>query len=193
MIQIEMQYKIISQGEVESFSRGYGAKRDRTSGYSETEYRISAESRNMLLKSFWCQGRSTDDFNSRKIAYEMGRDTVDFREWLEDQVLMVDFLPKKVEEFSSDFVGIPTNQKDTTLLVVPEILPKRKEAEADVIDSVTEPQITFVKGDSVKITDGQFNGFKGVIESVNGDDLTITVRCAGKNKTILLTSEQVEL
>jgi transcriptional antiterminator NusG len=63
----------------------------------------------------------------------------------------------------------------------------------ETIDDV-EVDIPFVVGDPVKVTDGPFNGFSGVVDEVNNErrKLIVSVKVFGRSTPIDLSFTQVE-
>ena len=61
-------------------------------------------------------------------------------------------------------------------------------------DEAVEVVIPYVVGEAVKVTDGPFNGFSGVIEKVDNEKkkVTVTVKVFGRNTGLDLGFTQVE-
>ena len=61
-------------------------------------------------------------------------------------------------------------------------------------DEAVEVVIPYVVGEAVKVTDGPFNGFSGVIEKVDNEKkkVTVTVKVFGRNTGLDLDFTQVE-
>ena len=57
-----------------------------------------------------------------------------------------------------------------------------------------EVEIPYAVGEAVKVTDGPFSGFSGVIEEVNTEKrkLTVSVKVFGRNTPLDLSFTQVE-
>ncbi len=62
------------------------------------------------------------------------------------------------------------------------------------VDDSAELSITFIVGETVKVTDGPFNGFSGVVEEVNDEKkkLTVMVKIFGRRTPLELGYLQVE-
>lgn len=54
--------------------------------------------------------------------------------------------------------------------------------------------VPFAVGEAVKVTEGPFSGFTGVVEEVNSEKkkLTVTVKVFGRNTPLALSFMQVE-
>jgi transcriptional antiterminator NusG len=65
---------------------------------------------------------------------------------------------------------------------------------AEETELVEEVDIPFMVGESVKVTDGPFSGFNGVIEKVNTEKRTleVTVKIFGRSTPLELNFMQVE-
>ena len=70
------------------------------------------------------------------------------------------------------------------------ILGKVDEMEVDAVDA----EIPFVEGESVKVSDGPFSGFTGVIEKVDAEKkkVTVTVKVFGRSTGLDLGFTQIE-
>ena len=70
------------------------------------------------------------------------------------------------------------------------ILGKVDEMQEDLVDVV----IPYVEGEAVKVTDGPFSGFSGVIEKVDNEKkkVTVTVKVFGRSTGLDLGFTQVE-
>ena len=70
------------------------------------------------------------------------------------------------------------------------ILGKVDEMEVDAVDA----EIPFVEGESVKVSDGPFSGFTGVIEKVDTEKkkVTVTVKVFGRSTGLDLGLTQIE-
>jgi transcriptional antiterminator NusG len=64
----------------------------------------------------------------------------------------------------------------------------------DLVEQPEEINIPYVVGESVKVTDGPFNGFTGVIEEVNNDKkrVKVIVKVFGRQTPLELSFMQVE-
>jgi transcriptional antiterminator NusG len=59
-------------------------------------------------------------------------------------------------------------------------------------EHIESKKLIFSIGTNIKITDGPFNGFNGVISESNGEKVTIEVKIFGRNNKIELTLSQIE-
>ncbi len=64
----------------------------------------------------------------------------------------------------------------------------------EVIEETIAPNLTFVKGENVKVIDGPFSGFDGLVEEVNEDKkkLSVSVKIFGRSTPVELGYLQVE-
>ncbi len=64
----------------------------------------------------------------------------------------------------------------------------------ELLDEAADTLIPFSVGEAVKVTEGPFSGFSGVIEDVNAEKkkLTVTVKVFGRNTPLALGFMQVE-
>lgn len=53
------------------------------------------------------------------------------------------------------------------------------------------PKNQYFVGDSIKIIDGPFSTFEGVISEINGEKVSLEVRIFGRATTVELTSQQI--
>ena len=65
---------------------------------------------------------------------------------------------------------------------------------AEETELVEEMEIPYVINESVKVTDGPFSGFSGVIEEINNEkrSLKVIVKIFGRNTPLELNFMQVE-
>ena len=65
---------------------------------------------------------------------------------------------------------------------------------ADEMVDLTEDGVDYIVGESVKVTEGPFNGFIGVIEEVNKEKkkLKVMVKIFGRKTALELENSQVE-
>lgn len=59
-------------------------------------------------------------------------------------------------------------------------------------EHIESKKLIYSIGTNIKVTDGPFNGFNGVISEVNGEKITIEVKIFGRNNKIELTLSQIE-
>lgn len=66
-------------------------------------------------------------------------------------------------------------------------------AEESVVEAV-EPSVPFMVDEQVKVTDGPFSGFTGVVEEINAEKhkLTVAVKIFGRRSPLELSFGQVE-
>lgn len=64
----------------------------------------------------------------------------------------------------------------------------------DAVEEVEAPKVSFLKGESVKITDGPFSGFIGTVEEIFDDKkkLNVVVKIFGRSTPVELGYAQVE-
>lgn len=64
----------------------------------------------------------------------------------------------------------------------------------EMLDDTEEVVIPYTVGEAVKVTEGPFSGFSGVVEEVNTEKkkLTVTVKVFGRNTPLALSFMQVE-
>ena len=88
------------------------------------------------------------------------------------------------------FLGGMDNPTPLRESEVNRILGKVDEMQEDLVDVV----IPYVEGEAVKVTDGPFSGFSGVIEKVDNDKkkVTVTVKVFGRSTGLDLGFTQVE-
>ena len=88
------------------------------------------------------------------------------------------------------FLGGMDNPTPLRESEVNRILGKVDEMQEDLVDVV----IPYVEGEAVKVTDGPFSGFSGVIEKVDNEKkkVTVTVKVFGRSTGLDLGFTQVE-
>ena len=88
------------------------------------------------------------------------------------------------------FLGGMDNPTPLRESEVNRILGKVDEMQEDLVDVV----IPYVEGEAVKVTDGPFSGFSGVIEKVDNEKkkVTVTVKVFGRSTGLDLGFSQVE-
>ena len=88
------------------------------------------------------------------------------------------------------FLGGMDNPTPLRESEVNRILGKVDEMQEDLVDVV----IPYVEGEAVKVTDGPFSGFSGVIEKVDNEkkNVTVTVKVFGRSTGLDLGFTQVE-
>ena len=88
------------------------------------------------------------------------------------------------------FLGGMDNPTPLRESEVNRILGKVDEMQEDLVDVV----IPYVEGEAVKVTDGPFSGFSGVIEKVDNEKkkVTVTVKVCGRSTGLDLGFTQVE-
>ena len=88
------------------------------------------------------------------------------------------------------FLGGMDNPTPLRESEVNRILGKVDEMQEDLVDVV----IPYVEGEAVKVTDGPFSGFSGVIEKVDNEKkkVTVTVKAFGRSTGLDLGFTQVE-
>ena len=88
-----------------------------------------------------------------------------------------------------DFLGGANNPQALRPSEINRILGKAEELQEEVPDAV----IPYTVGEAIKVTDGPFNGFSGVVAEVNGAKrkLTVTVKVFGRNTPLDLDFTQV--
>jgi transcriptional antiterminator NusG len=59
-------------------------------------------------------------------------------------------------------------------------------------DHIESKKQKFKIGDRVKVTEGPFNTFNGVVSEINGDKVVIEIKIFGRNSNVELTTSQVE-
>jgi transcriptional antiterminator NusG len=59
-------------------------------------------------------------------------------------------------------------------------------------DHVESKKLKFSKGDSIKVIEGPFSNFDGIISEVKGDKIDIEIKIFGRNTAVSLTSNQIE-
>jgi transcriptional antiterminator NusG len=59
-------------------------------------------------------------------------------------------------------------------------------------EHIESKKLIYSIGTNIKVIDGPFNGFNGIISEVNGEKITIEVRIFGRNNKIELTLSQIE-
>ena len=64
----------------------------------------------------------------------------------------------------------------------------------EMLEENEDVVIPFTVGEAVKVTEGPFSGFSGVVEEVNNEKkkLTVTVKVFGRNTPLALSFMQVE-
>ena len=64
----------------------------------------------------------------------------------------------------------------------------------ELADDGDQMMIPFVVGEAVKVTEGPFSGFSGVVDEVNNEKkkLTVMVKVFGRNTPLVLGFMQVE-
>lgn len=53
-------------------------------------------------------------------------------------------------------------------------------------------RLVYSVGTNIKVIDGPFNGFNGIISEINGEKITIEVKIFGRNSNVELTLAQIE-
>ena len=88
-----------------------------------------------------------------------------------------------------DFLGGANNPQALRPSEINRILGKAEELQEEVPDAV----IPYTVGEAIKVTDGPFNGFSGVVAEVNGAKrkLTVTVKVFGRSTPLDLDFTQV--
>jgi transcriptional antiterminator NusG len=59
-------------------------------------------------------------------------------------------------------------------------------------DHVESKKLKYGKGDSIKVIEGPFSNFDGIISEVKGDKIDIEIKIFGRNTAVSLTSNQIE-
>jgi transcriptional antiterminator NusG len=59
-------------------------------------------------------------------------------------------------------------------------------------EHIESKRLIYKIGTNVKVTDGPFNGFNGIVSEVNGEKVTIEVKIFGRNSNVELTLSQIE-
>ena len=59
-------------------------------------------------------------------------------------------------------------------------------------EHIESKKLIYKIGDTIKVTDGPFNGFNGIISEMNGEKVTIEVKIFGRNSNVELTLSQIE-
>lgn len=59
-------------------------------------------------------------------------------------------------------------------------------------EHIESKKLIYKIGDTIKVTDGPFNGFSGIISEMNGEKVTIEVKIFGRNSNVELTLSQIE-
>ena len=57
---------------------------------------------------------------------------------------------------------------------------------------IESKKLKYVKGERVKVIDGPFDGFEGLISEVKGDKIDIEIKIFGRNTAVSLTLNQIE-
>lgn len=154
---------------------------------------IDAEIRNGRLGGFVSQVLIPTE---KVLQMQGGKRVVKERNYLPGYVLVE---AKLVGEIAHDlrstpnclgFLGGLDNPTPLRPSEVNRILGKVDELESEPIDIV----IPFAVGENVKVKDGPFNGFSGVIENVNDEKKTVTVavKVFGRSQPLTLGFMQVE-
>jgi transcriptional antiterminator NusG len=59
-------------------------------------------------------------------------------------------------------------------------------------DHVESKKLKYDKGDSIRVIEGPFSNFDGIISEVKGDKIDIEIKIFGRNTAVSLTSNQIE-
>ena len=59
-------------------------------------------------------------------------------------------------------------------------------------EHIESKKLVYVIGTKVKVTEGPFSGFNGIISEMNGEKITIEVKIFGRNSNVELTLSQIE-
>jgi transcriptional antiterminator NusG len=59
-------------------------------------------------------------------------------------------------------------------------------------EHIESKKLIYKIGDTIKVTEGPFNGFNGIISEMNGEKVTIEVKIFGRNSNVELTLSQIE-
>jgi transcriptional antiterminator NusG len=63
----------------------------------------------------------------------------------------------------------------------------------DILENhVESKKLKYSKGDSIKVIEGPFSSFDGIISEVKGDKIDIEIKIFGRNTAVSLTLNQIE-
>jgi transcriptional antiterminator NusG len=63
----------------------------------------------------------------------------------------------------------------------------------DKLDNhVESKRLKYIKGDTIKVIEGPFSNFDGIISEVKGDKIDIEIKIFGRNTAVSLTLNQIE-
>lgn len=101
---------------------------------------------------------------------------------LENDDLKVIASIQNIMAMGGDRTPVLLNQSDIRRILKDETLEEHIESK----------KLVYVIGTTIKVIDGPFNGFNGVISEVNGEKVTIEVKIFGRNSNVELTLSQIE-
>jgi transcriptional antiterminator NusG len=101
---------------------------------------------------------------------------------LENDDLKVIASIQNIMAMGGDRTPILLNQSDIRRILKDEMLEEHLESK----------KLVLAVGTTIKVIDGPFNGFNGIISEINGEKITIEVKIFGRNSNVELTLAQIE-
>lgn len=89
---------------------------------------------------------------------------------------------QNIMAMGGDRTPILLNQSDIKRILKDEVLDIHLESK----------KLKYSVGGTIKVIDGPFNGFNGIISEINGEKITIEVKIFGRNSNVELTLSQIE-
>jgi transcriptional antiterminator NusG len=89
---------------------------------------------------------------------------------------------QNIMAMGGDRTPILLNQSDIRRILKDEVLDEHLESK----------KLKYIVGTAIKIIDGPFNGFNGIVSEINGEKITIEVKIFGRNSNVELTLSQIE-